>query len=176
MKILDALRKYERHNYFDAFFEQTEIHNQRTGKTRIFDGIYRLYYTAGRDGEDVVCVLHNGEKAEKPSTILPIVVKEWVYIDGGDEEREIVNFAGEEGVEITGKSGQFNTAWFEKQPKQNQTAGEESLAKIVATAALYHHREWILDKLDELAKEHLDDIDYLTEAQRTIDYLRYGTP
>jgi tetratricopeptide (TPR) repeat protein len=32
------------------------------------------------------------------------------------------------------------------------------------------------EKLDDLAKIHEEDMDYLMEAQRTIDYLRYGTP
>ena len=87
MKILDALRKYNNFNYFDMFFEQTEIRNQRTGKTRSFDGIYRLYYEAIRNGEDIVCELFKGESAEKPPTILPIVVKEWTFEDGGDVEK-----------------------------------------------------------------------------------------
>lgn len=176
MKILDALRKYDNQNYFDMFFEETQIHNQRTGKTRSFDGIYRLYYTAERDGEDVVCVLYKGENTELPPTILPIVVKEWTYEDGGDVEREIINFIGVQGIKIEGEAGQFDTTWFEKQPKLNPTAGEESLARIVATSALYHHRETILERLDDLAKIHEEDMDYLMEAQRTIDYLRYGTP
>jgi len=176
MKILDALRKHDRYNYFDMFFEQTEIHNQRTGKTRSFDGIYRLYYTAERDGEDVVCVLYKGENTDLPPTILPIVVKEWTFEEGGDVEREVINFIGVEGIKIEGKSGQFDTTWFEKIPKRYPTTGEESLAKIVATSALYHHRETILEKLEDLAKIHEEDMDYLMEAQRTIDYLRYGTP
>lgn len=176
MKILDALRKHINFNFFDMFFEQTEIRNQRTGKTRSFDGIYRLYYEAKQDGEDVVCELFKGESTEKPPTILPIVVKEWTFEDGGDVEREVINFIGVQGIKIEGEAGQFDTIWFEKQPKLNPTAGEESLARIVATSALYHHRETILERLHDLARIHGDDNDYLMEAQRTIDYLRYGTP
>lgn len=176
MKILDALRKYDNFNFFDMFFEQTEIHNQRTGKTRSFDGIYRLYYETIRDGEDLVCELFKGETAEKPPTILPIVVKEWTYEDGGDVEREVINFIGVQGIKIEGEAGQYDTTWFEKIPKRYPTTGEESLARIVATSALYHHRETILERLHDLARIHGDDNDYLMEAQRTIDYLRYGTP
>ena len=176
MKILDALRKYNNFNYFDMFFEQTEIRNQRTGKTRSFDGIYRLYYETIQDGENLVCELFKGEIAEKPPTILPIVVKEWTFEDGGDVEREVINFIGVQGIKIEGEAGQFDTTWFEKQPKRYPTTGEESLARIVATSALYHHRETILERLEFLAKYHEDDNDYLMEAQRTIDYLRYGTP
>ena len=185
MKILDALKTYDRFNYFDVFFEQTQIHNQRTGRTRVFDGIYRLYFhtdgppepiTTSRRlrGYDVpTCQLYDGTAPNHPPTILPIAVKEWVETeDGGDDEREIINFIGENGVRILGKSGEFDTAWFEKQPKKNPTTSEESLAKIVATAALYNHEKWIKQKLEELDEEHQNTIN----EQRTIDYLRYGAP
>lgn len=173
MKILDALRNNNRFDYFDMYFEETHIKNQRTRRTRVFNGIYRLYYNLDNDGDGTNCFLYDGRSDDRPSTILPIAVREWAENeDGGDDEREIVNYLGEQGIKIHGKSAQFDTSWFNGQPKKNPTPGEESLAKIVATAALYHHRESIFDKLEELAEEYRS----LREEQRTNDYLRYGTP
>ena len=173
MKILDALRNNNRFDYFDMYFEETQIKNQRTRRTRVFNGIYRLYYNLDHDGDGTNCFLYDGRSDDRPSTILPIAVREWVENeDGGDDEREIVNYLGEQGIKIYDKSAQFDTSWFNGQPKRNPTPREESLAKIVATAALYHHRESIFDKLEELAEEHRN----MREEQRTNDYLRYGTP
>ena len=174
MKILDALRNNNRFDYFDMYFEETHIKNQRTRKTRVFNGIYRLYYSFDQNYDGEFCSLYDGRSDDRPSTILPLAVREWVENEyGGDEEREIVNYLGEQGVrEWIGKSAQFDASWFNGQPKSNPTPGEESLAKIVATAALYHHRKSIFDKLEELAEEHHS----LNEEQRTNDYLRYGTP
>ena len=173
MKILDALRNNNRFDYFDMYFEETHIKNQRTRKTRVFNGIYRLYYSLDNDGDGTNCFLYDGRSDDRPSTILPIAVREWVENEyGGDDEREIVNYLGEQGIKIHDKSAQFDTSWFNGQPKRNPTPGEESLAQIVATAALYHHRKSIFDKLEELAEEYRN----MREEQRTNDYLRYGTP